>query len=113
MALAVGIVVALLSDHIITLVYGLIFQTYSYILAIMMIWLFFGVINNVIGIQYLSAMRHDKLYTVSFIVAGTVTVLLNALLIPYFLINGILFSMIVGEILLTACMLGLIFRFKL
>ena len=66
-----------------------------------------------VGIQYLSAMRHDKLYTVSFIVAGTVTVLLNALLIPYFLINGILFSMIVGEILLTACMLGLIFRFKL
>ena len=78
-----------------------------------MIWLFFGVVNNIIGIQYLSAMRKDKLYTSSFIVAGLVTVLLNFILIPHLLINGILVSMIFGEILLTLCMLGLIFRFKL
>lgn len=113
MALLVGVIVALLSEKIITLVYGVAFQSYSYILAIMMIWLFFGVINNIIGIQYLSASRRDKFYTVSFIVAGLVTVLLNLLLIPNLLINGILISMIIGEIVLTICMLALIFRFKL
>lgn len=113
MALFVGTTVAIFSEKIIALVYGVVFQSYSYILAVMMIWLFFGVLNNIIGIQYLSASRKDKFYTFSFIVAGLVTVLLNLVLIPHLLINGVLVSMIVGEILLTICMLALIFRFKL
>lgn len=113
MALFVGTAVAIFSEKIITMVYGVAFQSYSYILAVMMIWLFFGVLNNIIGIQYLSALRKDKFYTFSFIVAGLVTVLLNLVLIPHLLINGVLVSMIVGEILLTICMLTLIFRFKL
>ncbi|OTG90620.1 flippase [Acinetobacter sp. ANC 3832] len=113
MAMFVSLIVALLSEKIITFVYGVAFQSYSYILAVMMIWLFFGVINNIIGIQYLSASRKDKFYTASFLVAGLVTVLLNLVLIPHLLINGILISMISGEILLTICMLALIFRFKL
>ena len=113
MAFVIGLIVAVFSKEIIDIVYGLEFQQYSYILAIMMIWLFFGVINNVIGIQYLTAMRKDKFYTAAFIIAGLTTVVLNALLIPNFMINGILFSMIFGEILLTIIMLGLIFRFKL
>ena len=113
MALFVAITVAIFSEKIIALVYGIAFQSYSYILAVMMIWLFFGVINNIIGIQYLSASRKDKFYTFSFIVAGLITVLLNLVLIPHLLINGVIISMIVGEILLTICMLALIFRFKL
>lgn len=112
-AMFVGVSVAILSEKIITLVYGIAFQTYSYILATMMIWLFFGVINNIIGIQYLSALRKDKFYTLSFVIASLITVLLNILLISYFAINAILFSMIFGEILLTIIMVGLIFRFKL
>ncbi len=112
-ALLVGVLITTLSEKIITLIYGVTFQSYSYILAIMMIWLFFGVINNIIGIQYLSASRKDKFYTSSFIVAGLVTVLLNLVLIPHLLINGVLISMITGEILLSICMLALIFRFKL
>lgn len=73
----------------------------------------FGVINNIIGIQYLSASRKDKFYTFSFIVAGLITVFLNLVLIPHLLINGVIVSMIVGEVLLTICMLALIYRFKL
>ncbi|WP_010113558.1 flippase [Acinetobacter sp. P8-3-8] len=111
--LLVGVTIAIFSEKIVTLVYGVTFQSYSYILAIMMIWLFFGVINNIIGIQYLSASRKDKFYTSSFIVAALVTVLLNLVLIPHLLINGVLISMITGEILLSICMLALIFRFKL
>lgn len=113
MALAVGITVAIFSEQIIALVYGSEYQIYSYILAVMMVWLFFGVVNNIIGIQYLSAMRKDKFYTSSFIVAGLVTVLLNFVLIPHLQIDGILISMIFGEVLLTMCMIGFIFRFKL
>ncbi|MFP6819795.1 oligosaccharide flippase family protein, partial [Acinetobacter sp.] len=113
MAFFIGTTVAIFSEKIITIVYGGAFPSYSYILAVMMIWLFFGVINNIIGIQYLSASRKDKFYTFSFVVAGLVTVLLNLVLIPHLLINGVLVAMIVGEILLTICMLALIFRFKL
>ncbi|ENV90490.1 flippase [Acinetobacter bereziniae] len=113
MALFIGVTVAIFSEKIIALVYGIAFQPYSYILAVMMIWLFFGVINNIIGIQYLSASRKDKFYTFSFIVAGLITVFLNLVLIPHLLINGVIVSMIVGEVLLTICMLALIYRFKL
>ncbi|RZG46422.1 flippase [Acinetobacter wuhouensis] len=113
MALLVSISVALLSEKMMVLVYGVTFKPFGYILSVMMVWLFFSVINNIIGIQYLSASRNDKFYTISFCLAGSVTVLLNFILIPYLLINGILFSMIFGEILLTICMLALIFRYKL
>ncbi|WP_445114564.1 flippase [Acinetobacter sp. WZC-1] len=112
-ALLIGASIATFSEKIITLIYGMSFQSYSYILAIMMIWLFFSVINNIIGIQYLSALRKDKFYTFSFVVASLVTVILNLVLIPHLFINGVLISMITGEILLSICMLALIFRFKL
>lgn len=113
LALFIGAFVAIFSSQIVDIVYGLAFQQYSYMLAIMMIWLVFGVINNIIGIQYLTAMRNDKFYTFSFLIAGVTTVLLNVCLVPYFMINGILFSMIFGEITLTIIMLGLILRFRL
>lgn len=112
-AILVGSLVAIYSSEIVNIVYGSRFQSYSYILAVMMIWLFWGVLNNIIGIQYLTAMRKDKFYTFSFFIAGFTTVALNLCLVPYFFINGILFSMIIGEILLTVIMLSLIFRFKL
>ncbi|MCG9524809.1 oligosaccharide flippase family protein, partial [Acinetobacter pittii] len=112
-ALILSVTVALLSKPIVNLIYGIEFINYSYVLAVMMIWLFFGVINNIIGIQYLTAMRKDKVYTYSFVVAASATVILNIILIPHFMIDGILFSMIFGEILLTLSMLVLIFRLKL
>lgn len=111
-ALVVGVTFAIFSECIIKFMYGSEFSAYSYILVIMMIWLFFGVINNIIGIQYLSASKNDKYYMYSFFIAGIITVILNIVLIPYFLINGILFSMIFGEILLTICMIYFISRLK-
>lgn len=112
-ALIVSLFVAIFSKQIFAIMYGQSFLVYNYILAVMMIWLFFGVMNNIIGIQYLTAKREDKFYTYSFVVAGVLTVLLNIVLIPYFMIDGILISMISGEIILTMCMLLFIFRFKL
>lgn len=112
-ALFVALSFALFSEYIVTIMYGKEFTKYSYILATMMIWLFFGVINNIIGIQYLSASKNDKYYMYSFFIAGIITVLLNIILVPYFLINGILFSMIFGEILLTFCMFYFVLRIKI
>lgn len=112
-AFAVAIGFAIFSEYVVNFMYGSDYSAYSYILAIMMIWLFFGVINNIIGIQYLSAGKKDKYYMYSFFIAGIITVILNIALVPYFLIDGILFSMIFGEILLTIFMIYFISRFKI
>lgn len=112
-SILIGGGVAIYSNEIIVLVYGLKFEPYSYILAVMMIWLVFGVINNIIGIQFLSASKKDKFYTISFIIAGLLTVLLNLILIPIYQINGILYAMVFGEIVLLVSMLHFILRFKL
>lgn len=112
-ALVVALGFAIFSKYVVNFMYGSDFSAYSYILAIMMIWLFFGVINNIIGIQYLSAGKKDKYYMYSFFIAGIITVILNITLVPNFLIDGILFSMIFGEILLTILMVYFISRFKI
>jgi PST family polysaccharide transporter len=64
--------------------------------------------NNILGVQYLSAKRKDKYYLYAFICGAFLTVVLNFILIPLFLINGILCAMIVGEIALTLMMIILI-----
>ena len=81
---------------------------FTYILQVMMFWLIFSVMNNIIGIQYLSAKRKDQFYLMAFILGALSTVLLNFVLIPKFLIDGIVSAMIVGEIILTLAMIVLI-----
>lgn len=104
-ALIVSISIACFSGQIIALLYGEAMVKYSYILQAMMIWLFFGVVNNVLGIQYLSAKKLDKFYMIAFIAGGLFTIIMNLILIPSMLINGILYSMIIGEIILTVIMM--------
>ncbi|WP_228135094.1 flippase [Acinetobacter ursingii] len=101
----VAFLVAFNSSFIILNFYGSNLLRYSYILQIMMIWLVFSVVNNVIGIQYLCARKKDKFYTLAFIISGLITVLLNLALIPRIGINGILYATIFGEIILTLAML--------
>ncbi|MFW1736289.1 MULTISPECIES: flippase [unclassified Acinetobacter] len=107
-ALIISSSVALFAPVIITIFYGEKMVVYSYVLQIMMIWLFFSVMNNVFGIQYLSAKKLDKFYMLAFIISGSITILMNLLLIPNMLIDGILYSMIIGEIILTVTMIVLI-----
>ena len=113
LAFVVSLVVVLFSKEIVILIYNEKFVSYSYILSFLMIWLFFGVINNIFGIQYLSAKKLDKYYMRAFIFAGLLTLILNVSLIPILMINGLLIGIIVGEITLTLLMMFFIYRFKL
>lgn len=108
LSLLVAGVVSVCSSFIVTIFYGTTMLGYTYVLQVMMIWLVFGVMNNVIGIQYLSAKRLDKFYMIAFVLGGLITVILNLVLIPSMAIDGILFAMISGEIVLTMTMILLI-----
>lgn len=44
----------------------------------------------------------------AFIVSGSITTLMNLILIPEMLIDGILYAMIIGEIILTVAMIVMI-----
>lgn len=107
-SLLVVFVVIFNANSILKIFYGDSLVQYSYILKIMMLWLIFSVVNNVVGIQFLSAKRLDKFYLNSFIFAGLITLLLNFILIPNLAMDGILYSMVVGELALTFSMLFLI-----
>lgn len=104
----VASVVALSAGFIVELLYGMKMMASVYIIKIMMIWLILSVMNNILGIQYLSAKRKDKYYLIAFLIGGIVTIILNLFLIPHYLINGILCAMIIGEIVLTITMIILI-----
>lgn len=105
---SVAILIYTCSDFIVEIFYGSDMMEFAYVLQVMMLWLIFGVINNIIGIQYLSAKRKDKFYLIAFIIGALFTIVLNFILIPRFLIDGIVSAMIVGEIILTLVMIFLI-----
>lgn len=99
------------SDDLITLLYGQEYTAYSYVLIVLMVWFLFGVINNFIGVQYLVGSGNGATYRKAFSIAG-VSILLMYSTIKYFDINGVIFSMLAGEILLTILMLYFIKRKK-
>lgn len=106
-------IVMIFSKEILNIFYGNTLNDWNYILQIMMVWLIFSVMNNIIGVQYLSAKRREKQYSLAFAIAALITVVMNFILIPIFNINGIVISMIFGEIMLTILMLNLFKRKKI
>ena len=108
LTLITAFLICFLSNVVVELFYGTNMLQYTYILQLMMLWLIFSVMNNIIGIQYLSAKRKDKFYLIAFVVGALSTTLLNFILIPKYLIDGIISAMIFGEILLTLAMVILI-----
>ncbi len=108
LTLITAVLICFLSNLIIDFFYGINMLQYVYILQLMMLWLIYSVMNNIIGIQYLSAKRKDKFYLIAFVVGALSTTLLNFILIPKYLIDGIISAMIFGEIMLTLVMVILI-----
>lgn len=108
LTLITAVLICFLSNLIIDFFYGINMLQYVYILQLMMLWLIISVMNNIIGIQYLSAKRKDKFYLIAFVVGALSTTLLNFILIPKYLIDGIISAMIFGEIMLTLVMVILI-----
>lgn len=74
------------------------------ILKIFSIWLFIGVINNVLGIQILCAASENNVYAKSFLISVAVSLILMLILCPIFYGVGAALSVTIGEFILMLLM---------
>jgi len=102
--LLVGIMI-LFDKEIVQFVLGSEIVKYSYLLQLFSIWIFFGVLNNFIGIQYLTGLGESKLYAKAFTVASFVTFAIFILFTKTYSFNAIIYGMIIGELVLVLLML--------
>ncbi len=73
-------------------------------------WIFLGVVNNVLGVQILSAMGRGKLYASIFAMAACFTIINFVFLVPRMAEKGVVIGMVGGELLLTCLALVVIYR---
>lgn len=71
-----------------------------FISRVLGLWLFFGVTNNVFGIQILSASGNSQVYSKLVLVSAILTLLLMAVLSYFYSANGVAFSILFGEVAL-------------
>lgn len=76
-----------------------------YIACILTGWLFFGVINNILGIQILSASGHAKSYSKIFLISASLTLILLFVLVPFFDSFGAASAVTLGETVLFLILL--------
>lgn len=103
-AFLISIIMIIFSGKIVILVLGVKFVEYDFILKILSIWLFFGVLNNFIGIQYLTGIGCSRYYLKSSFLSGLIAMVLFLFLTPLISIYGILAGMVAAEIALTVIM---------
>jgi len=88
----------------ITLVCGRTYAPYYPVLQVLAAWLFFGVLNNILGIQYLLGSGRYRTYSGCFTVSAAMTFLFLFLLVPTHSYMGAAVSVTAGEALLTVLM---------
>ncbi len=102
----------LFSPWILELLYGSFYIPYSYVLCFLLVWVIFSFINNFIGIQFLVGSGNNKYYRKAFSIT-TLYIIASFSLIKIFYLDGLIFSMLSGELFLTLSMLFLIRKNKL
>lgn len=95
----------MLDTQIVRFVLGAEVVEYSYLLQLFSIWIFLGILNNFIGIQYLTALGQSKVYSKAFTIAAIVTFIIFILFSKIFSFDAIISGMIIGELVLTIIML--------
>lgn len=106
LAIFVALTINLFSDTIVTILFTESFLKYRLVLLILSIWLIFGVLNNFIGIQYLTCIGHSRIYALSLLTVGILTIPLIIGLTRQYSCYGTALSILIGEITLTIIMLG-------
>ncbi|MFM5068822.1 oligosaccharide flippase family protein [Aeromonas veronii] len=82
------------------------------ILNVFSVWIFFGVANNVLGIQTLCASSNARVYSRSFIICACISLVLIAILSSLYHGLGAAIAITTGEIMLTALLLYFIKKLK-
>ncbi len=105
LSLAMVCCLVFFSNNILYIVFGYEFTKYSVIIKLLSIWLFFGVLNNFIGIQFLIGAGYSEVYLKSFNIASLVTIITYFGLTWKYYYYGIIAGMVLGEITLTIAMI--------
>ncbi|MDQ4140468.1 MAG: oligosaccharide flippase family protein [Bacteroidota bacterium] len=113
LALFVVLVMAIFYKEIVALVYNLQFVNYSYLLIYFGIWLFFGVLNNFIGIQFLVGSGNSAVYSRAFAIASATTLTIFIFLTQQYSYKAIVGGILSGEVILTFVMMRFIYKLKL
>lgn len=112
-ALIVGAFALKFREEIINIAYGNEVSNFDFIFVTLIIWMIVGVINNIIGIQYLLAIGENTIYKNSFILASFITIFLFLILTPTLKADGVCIGMLTGEIsLLTTMVIYIFYRQK-
>lgn len=73
-------------------------------------WLFLGVLNNIFGVQILTAMGDGKAYSKLFVLASAILLVVLISSVQKYDLNAVLASMIVAEGLLTALLVFAVYK---
>lgn len=88
------------------------YQAFASCLVVFAPWMVFGVINNVLGIQYLTNIGQQRWYATSFSIATIVSIILFFVLGKTLSYWGIAVALVVGEIILTSFLLLRVYKVK-
>lgn len=70
---------------------------YVHVIRMLCPWIFLGILNNVLGIQILTAMGHSRTYGRLFVFATVISALILVLFVPDFGIEAVILSMTIAE----------------
>ena len=102
-------ILILFRNNIIYILYGNEYVKNSYLLIPLALWLFFSILNNLLGIQILVASGNQKKYSKAFNLSILIILVSNLVLIYFFGNIGAAFATLFGELSLS---IMLIFQIK-
>jgi len=109
----VCLILAIFSGNIINILFGEELVKYAIILQILSIYIFLSNLNNFIGVQYLLGLGHNEIYSKAFTLASVFSLILYFSLTPFYSFYGIIFGMLIGELVLSFYMFFLIKKYSL
>lgn len=108
LAAIASLAMAFSSKWILQLLYGHAFGQYAWLIHILAVWLFLGVLNNILGIQYLLGSGCYRAYSVCFTLSTVATFILLIILVRRTPFLGAALSVTIGEGMLTFLMMAFI-----
>jgi polysaccharide transporter, PST family len=113
LAITLSGILFIFSEYIISFLYGKEYLEFSIILKYLSIWITLGIINNIIGIQFLIGSGRGSEYSRAFVLAASVTIIIYFTMVNNFSFYAIIIGMLIGESLLTLSMLYRIQKLRL
>ena len=95
------LLITILSKPIFEFIYTPIYWNYYPIAIFGSIWLFFGFLNNFLGIQILVASNRSSIYRSLFTIATILTIVCYYMLIPLGGPYGSIIALLLGEVVLS------------